>query len=92
MLVPYRDLEGYVIKPSEKPIFDKNRQEMGWNPRIRFAKYVQCQRADIQGLIWIGHCEDCKYFGGHVKYQGIKCNVKTNKTKSQWKQTKRGSK
>lgn len=75
MLQSYLDKDGEEIRPQDKPIFVRKptkKQRM----LKRMAKYVRCNRETVQGLIWIGHCEDCELFGGHVQHKGIICNIK----------------
>lgn len=72
--MPYLDKDGREMKPEDKPVF--LRDETKAQSYARVARYVQCRRETVQGLIWIGHCENCPHFGGHVKYKGINCNVK----------------
>lgn len=74
MLLPYLDKDGHEMRPEDKPVFLRN--ETKAQSYARVARYVQCRRADIQGLIWIGHCEKCQNFKGHVKYKGVKCAIK----------------
>lgn len=74
MLLPYLDINGYEMKPEQKPIFLREVKKAQSMERV--ARYVQCRRKTIKGLIWIGNCECCKWFGGHVEYRGINCNVK----------------
>jgi hypothetical protein len=81
MLIPYLDKDGYLITADKKPVFVRNFSR--GISCIRAAKYVRCKKEKVQGLIWIGHCEKCEYFGGHVRYKGIKCNVKKIKTPKQ---------
>ena len=74
MLQRYLDKDGEEMKPQDKPIFV--REPTKKQQLTRIARYVRCNRETVQGLIWIGHCEDCEFFGGHVRYKGIICNVK----------------
>lgn len=77
MLMPYLDKDGREMQPSERPRFVRNPStSMNF---IRLAKYVRCNAENVQGLIWIGNCENCKFFGGHIKYKGIICNVLKSK-------------
>lgn len=74
MFQPYLDKNGLEMQPEQKPVFMREPTKAMSDTRI--AKYVQCAKETVQGLIWIGHCENCEHFGGHVKYRGINCNVK----------------
>lgn len=74
MLQGYLDKDGEEMKPQDKPIFV--REPTKKQQLARIARYVRCNQEAVQRLIWIGHCEDCKFFGGHVRYKGIICNVK----------------
>ena len=74
MLQIYLDKDGKEMSPQDKPIFV--REPTKQQQLARVVRYVRCNREAVQGLIWIGHCEDCPHFGGHVKYKGIICNVK----------------
>lgn len=74
MLQIYLDKDGEEMRSQDKPIFVRKPTKQQQLARI--ARYVRCNRETVQGLIWIGHCEDCPHFGGHVKYKGIICNVK----------------
>lgn len=74
MLLPYLDKDGREMRPEDKPVFLHD--ETKAQSYARVARYVQCGRADIQGLIWIGHCEECQNFKGHIKYNGVECAIK----------------
>lgn len=72
MLLPYLDKDGYEMMPEKRPVFI--RQEGKAQSFVRVAKYVQCEM--IKGLRWIGKCEECNFFNGHVKYHGVNCALK----------------
>lgn len=74
MFQPYLDKDGRKMQPESKPFFLHDDQTKAQS-YMRVAHYVQCRRETVQGLIWIGHCEKCTHFGGHVKYKGINCNI-----------------
>lgn len=74
MLLPYLDKDGREMRPEIKPVF--LRDETKAQSYARVARYVECKRKDIQGLIWIGHCENCPNFQGHKKYNGVNCALK----------------
>ena len=79
MLTQYLDKDGREIRPEYKPVFVRNERGEQDDATIRHSvRYVRCERKDIKGLIWVGHCEECELFGGHVRYKGIICNVKNN--------------
>jgi hypothetical protein len=73
----YLDKDGREMQPAKRPIFV--REPSTAMSFIRIAKYVRCNKESVLGLIWIGNCEGCKFFGGHVKYKGIICNVLKSK-------------
>lgn len=74
MLQSYLNKDGEEMKPQDEPIFVRKPTKKQQLAVI--ARYVRCNRETVQGLIWIGYCEDCEFFGGHVRYKGIICNVK----------------
>ena len=73
MITQYLNKDGYPMEPEEKPIF--LRYETKAQSYARVARYVVCPQTNM--LKWIGHCEDCKEFRGHVKYNGVNCAIKT---------------
>lgn len=79
MITPYLDKEGREMRPDKKPVFVRDGEKAQSYARV--ACYVQCERPDIQGLIWIGNCEKCKHFKGHKMYHGVNCAIKTNTKK-----------
>lgn len=72
--VEYRNTEGYIIDPQMKPRFDRKMDEENMRGSwLRCAaKYALCP--ETGSLKWLGHCEDCELFGGHIKHVGISCN------------------
>lgn len=67
-LIPYRNTEGYLMRGFA--IF--RRDEPCKNIELGYAaKYVFCPERN--GLIWIGHCEGCEHFAGHVENKGVNC-------------------
>ena len=75
MVRQYLDKDGYPMKPEGKPIFLRDEKKAPSTQRV--ARYITCPETGM--LKWIGHCEDCKEFKGHVKYEGVKCSYKKNK-------------
>ena len=77
MLTQYLDKDGREISPEYKPVFVQNENGEQDDVTIRHsARYVQCERKDIKGLIWVGHCEECEHFRGHIKFNGVNCAIK----------------
>lgn len=72
MVLQYLDKDGYPMSRESKPIFLREVPKAGSMQRI--ARYITCPETGM--LKWIGHCEDCKEFKGHVKYTGVKCSYK----------------
>lgn len=68
-VIPYRDLNGYVINPEHKPIFDESRSKLSGGYAVAVLTYC----LEIGGLKHIGECEKCEYFRGHEQYEGVKC-------------------
>lgn len=69
MLVRYRDIQGYIIKPPKIPI-------VPWNKRTNYsgcvrAQYVWCSK--IAGLQHVLNCKKCEHFKG-IKKWGLNCD------------------
>lgn len=72
MVLQYLNKDGYPMSEELKPIFLREAPKAGSMQRV--ARYITCPETGM--LKWIGHCEDCKEFKGHVKYTGVKCSHK----------------
>lgn len=72
MVLEYLDKHGYPFKPTQKPVFLRDEGKAASMARV--ARYITCPLT--KGLKWIGHCEACKEFKGHVKYTGVECAAK----------------
>lgn len=72
MVQQYLDKDGYPMDVERKPIFLRDVSKARSLQRV--ARYITCRETGM--LKWIGHCEDCKWFKGHVKYKGVKCSFK----------------
>lgn len=70
----YRDLNGYIIEPNHKPIFDETRDKFSGGYSIAILTYCP----EINGLKHIGECEKCEFFRGYVKYEGVSCASASN--------------
>lgn len=68
-IIPYRDLNGYIIEPKYKPIFDESREKLSGGYSVAVLTYC----SEIDGLKHIGGCEKCGHFRGHKQYTGVKC-------------------
>ncbi len=75
MVLQYLDKDGYPMSRELKPIFFRKIPKVGSIQRV--ARYIQCPETGM--LKWIGHCEDCKEFKGHVRYTGVECSYKNQK-------------
>lgn len=74
-VIPYRDLNGYIIEPKHKPIFDERRNKLSGGYAVAVLTYCP----EIDGLKHIGECEKCEFFRGHKQYQGVKCASSSTK-------------
>lgn len=68
-VIPYRDLNGYIIEPKHKPIFDESRDKLSGGYSVAVLTYCP----EIDGLKHIGECEKCEFFRGNKQYQGVMC-------------------
>ena len=75
MVQQYLDKDGYPMDEEQKPIFLRDVSKAKSLQRV--ARYIICRETGM--LKWIGHCEDCQWFKGHVKYKGVECSYKKSK-------------
>lgn len=75
MVLQYLNKDGYPMSEELKPIFLRKIPKAGSLQRV--ARYIVCPETGI--LKWIGHCENCQWFRGHVKYKGVNCSYKNQK-------------
>ena len=69
MLVRYRDINGYIIKPPKIPI-------VPWNTRTNYSGYVRAQHvwcSKIAGLQHVLNCKKCEHCKGTKKW-GLNCD------------------
>lgn len=88
MVQQYLDINGYPMSPECKPIFLREIPKAGSMQRV--ARYIVCRETGM--LKWIGHCEGCKWFKGHVKYTGVNCSFKNQKENGNNKRKNKASK
>lgn len=70
-VIPYRNTNGYILKRCLQPVFSATTaKRKGHFVRVA-AELILCPQSE--SLLWIGHCETCDFFLGHVKYCGIRC-------------------
>lgn len=69
MIQRYRDLLGYIIQhPNGLNV--THRKKDGTPSRV--PTYVFCQHKN--GLLWLRHCEKCKFFVDYKK-KGVSCKA-----------------
>lgn len=71
-IIPYRDRDGYVIQNC-KAFFVRDKKVTKASGGYAIANLIWCP--EREGLRWIGHCENCKSFAGHKRYEGVKCRT-----------------
>lgn len=74
MIQQYLNKDGYPMSPECKPIFLRKIPKAASLQRV--ARYITCPETGM--LKWIGHCENCQWFRGHVKYNGVNCSYIKN--------------
>lgn len=71
MLVQYRDIQGYIIKPPKIPLLPLEIRRT-YKGCLR-VQYVWCSR--VVGLQHILNCRNCEHFNG-TKKCGLNCSFK----------------
>ena len=69
MLVRYRDINGYIIKPPKIPI-------VPWNKRTNYSEYTRAHLvwcSKIAGLQHVLNCKECEHYNG-IKKWGLNCD------------------
>ena len=71
MLNKYLDVNGREIPENKKPLPNFSGIRRTSDNEIA-AHYVRCELPRVRGLLWVGHCLNCKFHGG-VAARGMVC-------------------